>query len=41
MVVLRIIIAPDPRLKAVCEPVAEVTEEIAGLMKGGEILLPE
>ena len=33
MVVLRIIIAPDPRLKAVCEPVAEVTEEIAGLMK--------
>ncbi len=32
MAVLPIIIAPDPRLKAVCEPVAEVTDEIASLM---------
>lgn len=33
MAVLPIIIAPDPRLKAVCEPVAEVTDEIVGVMR--------
>ena len=32
MSVLPIIIAPDPRLKIVCDPVDEVTDEIAHLM---------
>lgn len=32
MAVLPIIIAPDPRLKVVCEPVDDVTDEVAGLM---------